>query len=392
MQFQRLIRTLVLCAALTTSLCAQRLWIVDANNGPGTDFTDLAPAIAAANPGDRILVRAGVFLYPINIQKGITILGDIQVRPDLGPNLTIANIPPGQSVVLSQVDVRTTLQGPGVVAVQNCQGAVHLDSCNFPKTVVTDSKLVTAVDCEGSSIAITNSEVILNRANFQAGGYFITTFPPALSARNAKVSIADSFIKGDSGTFVIQACYFSRHPNIAMSLDNSEVVFYGDGNVVHGGANGDRTHCWIEQADAIQSTNGSKITLTPGMRRFGAITGSYTLSTVPNPALIAVWPRISTTMRVDVHGTPYSSIGLFASLPALPYATSFGTLYLDPAACWWLTNAVTDGLGFWGIDYTIPTSVPRGLSVLFQAAVVDSANVLRVTTPSVTALTMRSTY
>ena len=46
------------------------------------------------------------------------------------------------------------------------------------------------------------------------------------------------------------------------------------------------------------------------------------------------------------------------SLPAFPYSTSFGTLYLDPAACWWLTNAVTDGLGFWGIDYTIPASVP----------------------------------
>ena len=389
MHFHHLLRAYIPFALLASSALGQRLWIVDANNGPGTDFIDLAPAIAAASPGDRVLIRAGSFQYPITIQKGITIMGDVNREAVLWPTLTIANIPVGQAFVLCQSYILSSPSSTPELVIKNCQGAVHLDSCRIQRYAISNCKLVTGVDCEGSTITVDNGELILNRANFQVYGY--GPYPPALTARNAKVSIADSFIMGDSGTFVIQACYFPRHPNIAMSLDNSEVVFFGDSNVLAGGANGDWTHCWIEQADAIQSTNGSKITLTPGMRRFGAITGSYTLSTVPNPSLIAVWPLISTTMRVDVHGTPYSSIGLFASLPALPYATSFGTLYLDPVACWWLTNAVTDGLGFWGIDYTIPTSVPRGLSVLFQAAVVDSANVLRVTTPSVTALTMRST-
>ena len=388
MHFPQILRACIPLALLASSALGQRLWIVDANNGPGTDFTDLAPAIAAANPGDTIMTRWGAFQYPITITKGITIITDVDLSNSLGPGVTIMNIPAGQSVTIAAMSM--VWAPPAVVTIQNCQGPVFLDTCDFTDLKISNCKLVTAVECGASTITVDNGELILNRGSIQVGGF--GPYPPALTARNAKIKIADSAIWGDSGTFVIQACYFPRHPNIAMSLDNSEVVFYGDGNVLAGGANGDRTHCWVEQADAIQSTNGSKITLTLGMRRFGAITGSYTLSTVPNPALIAVWPRISTTMRVDVHGTPYSSIGLFASLPALPYATSFGTLYLDPAACWWLTNAVTDGLGFWGIDYTIPTSVPRGLSVLFQAAVVDSANVLRVTTPSVTALTMRSTY
>ena len=377
-----LLAPLLVCSAL-----GQRLWIVDANNGPGTDFTDLAPALAAANPGDTIMTRWGAFQYPITITKGITIISDVDLRNSLGSPVTIMNIPAGQSVTIAAMSMQNIFQY-GVI-IKNCQGPVHLDTCTLTDVQISNCKLVTAVDCTGSTFAVDNSELILNRGSIQVSGF--GPYPPALTVRNAKVSIADSFIMGDNGTFVIQACHFSRNPNIAMSLDNSEVVFYGDGNVLAGGANGNELHCWTKQADAIQRINGSKITLTPGMRRFGAITGSYTLSTVPNPALIAVWPRISTTMRVDVHGTPYSSIGLFASLPALPYATSFGTLYLDSAACWWLTNAVTDGLGFWGIDYTIPASVPRGLSVLFQAAVVDSANVLRVTTPSVTALTMRST-
>lgn len=36
---------------------AQRTWIVDAANGAGADFTDLAPAIGAARAGDTILLR-----------------------------------------------------------------------------------------------------------------------------------------------------------------------------------------------------------------------------------------------------------------------------------------------------------------------------------------------
>ncbi len=37
------------------------IWIVDAANGPGTNFTDLPAAVAAAAHGDTILVRAGAY-------------------------------------------------------------------------------------------------------------------------------------------------------------------------------------------------------------------------------------------------------------------------------------------------------------------------------------------
>ncbi len=36
---------------------AQKTWIVDAFNGPGTHFTDLPPAVQAAAPGDHVVVR-----------------------------------------------------------------------------------------------------------------------------------------------------------------------------------------------------------------------------------------------------------------------------------------------------------------------------------------------
>lgn len=51
-----------LCALVATtliavSLPAQRTWVVDLTPGPGVDFTDIPPAIAAASSGDRIEVR-----------------------------------------------------------------------------------------------------------------------------------------------------------------------------------------------------------------------------------------------------------------------------------------------------------------------------------------------
>ena len=47
--------SLVLAFALPT------IWIVDANSGPGTHFTDLPVAVLVAQSGDTILVRSGTY-------------------------------------------------------------------------------------------------------------------------------------------------------------------------------------------------------------------------------------------------------------------------------------------------------------------------------------------
>ena len=50
----------LVCPALAGALLAGSLaadtWVVDASGGPGSDFTDIPPAIAAAVSGDVILV------------------------------------------------------------------------------------------------------------------------------------------------------------------------------------------------------------------------------------------------------------------------------------------------------------------------------------------------
>ena len=71
----------IACAALTVACRApaQQTWVVDAQGGPGVHFTDLPAAVAAANRGDVVIVRAyapTTHVYQgASISAGITVVG-----------------------------------------------------------------------------------------------------------------------------------------------------------------------------------------------------------------------------------------------------------------------------------------------------------------------------
>ena len=50
-------------------------WIVDQQNGPGTHFTTIGAAVAAAVDGDTIVVRTGTYVESVTTGKALTILG-----------------------------------------------------------------------------------------------------------------------------------------------------------------------------------------------------------------------------------------------------------------------------------------------------------------------------
>lgn len=86
---------------------AQNTWIVDHDNGPGTNFTELIPAIAAASPGDRILVhwRSDGLAYelPTTLRKPLSILGvrsSAGVQPAMWGSSAITDIPFGSTLLV----------------------------------------------------------------------------------------------------------------------------------------------------------------------------------------------------------------------------------------------------------------------------------------------------
>src|SRR5262245_40388752 len=95
---------------MTVGLLLQTVWVVDQFAGPGFNFTDLPPAVAAAADGDVLLVRAGQYSPFTLIGKGLRILGagatTTFVRPlTSGSNTvtTISGIPPSSPVVLEDL-------------------------------------------------------------------------------------------------------------------------------------------------------------------------------------------------------------------------------------------------------------------------------------------------
>jgi hypothetical protein len=97
--------TLLIPSCLMTGfLCSQQTWKVSCNGGPGVHFTDLPPAVAAASPGDEILVYYGpntcpggtYFNAPV-IDKPLRISGFFVNPPYAG--LTEVKGPPKNNVV-----------------------------------------------------------------------------------------------------------------------------------------------------------------------------------------------------------------------------------------------------------------------------------------------------
>jgi len=91
---------------LAAALSAQT-FVVDAGNGPGTDYTSLAAATAAVPTGSTLRIRAGSFEGFVIDAKGVTLLADAGVVVSQtaagGPAIDIASLAAGQDVVIDEV-------------------------------------------------------------------------------------------------------------------------------------------------------------------------------------------------------------------------------------------------------------------------------------------------
>lgn len=139
--FRRTLLALPLVAGVLTAQGNE--WIVDAANGAGASFTSLSAAIAAAAPGDRIFVRAGVYVENVVVDKGVTIVGwnatsypmSIPSQPianKLVGTLTVTNIPATETAVVSGLVIeRPTTAGGLSAGIASCSGPVAFDRMYF---------------------------------------------------------------------------------------------------------------------------------------------------------------------------------------------------------------------------------------------------------------------
>src|SRR5205809_924810 len=84
------------------------------SEGGGGQFTDIPPAIDAAQPGDVLLVVTGTY-SPFTLGKGLTIIGYGQTP--LSGGVSILGVPAGETAVIVNLK-------PSDLSISDCMGSV----------------------------------------------------------------------------------------------------------------------------------------------------------------------------------------------------------------------------------------------------------------------------
>lgn len=111
--------------ALTAPLAAQQVLTV----GPGQTFATIGAAIAAASPGDTVLVNGGSYQETIDIDKPLQVVSrGARLRPValFGPSIRIHDLGPNQPVVLRGFTLESSTGALMPITVDRCEGPVTL--------------------------------------------------------------------------------------------------------------------------------------------------------------------------------------------------------------------------------------------------------------------------
>ncbi|MCA8952187.1 MAG: hypothetical protein KDE27_21940 [Planctomycetes bacterium] len=148
---------LALTLALGASCASAQTFIVDVNNGPGTQFTEIVDAVAAVPDGAVLEVRAGQYLPFLIDDKSLSLLGEpgVVVSATTEPAaIEIRNLASHRGVALRQIGWTATFN-VGVLNCHDCRGAIVVDRC--AGTIGSIGARLVASSCD--RLALTESTV-----------------------------------------------------------------------------------------------------------------------------------------------------------------------------------------------------------------------------------------
>lgn len=269
---------------LATSAAAQ-VYVVDANNGAGTNFTDLPPAVAAVPDGAVLRVRAGTYT-PFTLQnKGLRIVGEASVTLDrslghiaIGPT-TAAQVVVLRNLLLPVYGVRVT-DAAGPVVVEQCRrhpflgfvqasdfeltraANVQIHECVLVDHVVgTSQPTVPAIAATDATLQVSRSSIAALPGDTALQQRAAEGNPAVRLVRSRCVAVASSISGGDGGP----GCRSCGLPGCGsdgghggpavLSLDSTVILL---GTTVTGGAGGRPGCC---QTQCTCGGNGG-----PGLR------------------------------------------------------------------------------------------------------------------------------
>lgn len=233
------LRCCVLLAACFSSIGYAGVVVVDASNGPGTDFTQLAPAIAAAANGDTLRIRTGNYSGSFTIDgKSLDLVGEPNATvPAIGP-LVVKNLAVGQRVLLQSLEftaANSFMLPTKTLTATNCAGHLTLDRCR----IALGSDDLVLDHC---------GEVVISRCEIVGADQFLAFFfeiptGAGLRVTGSRVAIHDSLLIGGNGSQGAEGFAFdelvpsgSGAPALRVSGDSDLSIV---GSQLQGGNGGD---------------------------------------------------------------------------------------------------------------------------------------------------------
>ncbi|MFY9341180.1 MAG: hypothetical protein WAT39_01740 [Planctomycetota bacterium] len=355
----------MLCA-LPLGLVIPTIWIVDAASGPGAHFTDLPPAIAAAQDGDTILVRAGTYSAVTITGKALAIRGagaaNTIVRSAVignvpGPgHLLLAGMRFGAGVPVVAGMPGVSITGPGQVVVLDCSlSGASLSGTPFtsagPGLQVDGGAIVHAVRCScvggdaagafsigGQGASVSASKLVAGACTFSGGDVTLLLSGIVAASAGDAVLVAAAGAADLSGCVCVGGSGTASGPTVAYGGDavaslgaGSHVRVSGPATLWGGVGAGAPT---LASGFAI-SANGGTAVLHGGVTLIPATTGARLVNgaVTMHPATM---PRLTTQGSALPSGETNAlqpfTMTFDAQLPNAPYAfvVGFGPDFASP--------------------------------------------------------------
>ena len=375
-------RFVLVLIGLAASLAAQRTWIVDVANPPGTDFTDLPPAEAAAAHGDTLLVRAGNYSAFVT-SKGIVVLGasGTVVQGNLfTAAITVSALPAGRvfrahRLVLGGAHRQwLTLTGnDGVVHLEAIESAGGAYPSPYGVIGINTSRMVTVVGCgQQSNLEITVSDSRVSIVHCRLRGRSAVSDPRAgasygadvaLHAQGSVVDVADCTLTGGAGASIWPHVgqYWPSAPAIYVSNTQSPGTLRFRAGTVGDASAG----LGINPATPTSAITGNGAAWVDSRITFATYAGAPAIAATVQatiglvPGLSLVGGALGSNLVLTHHGQAaqpcLAAIGVVGAVLVFP----FGDLVLDLATMQTLPVVFADGLGV--ATWTLPVPVNQSL-------------------------------
>jgi hypothetical protein len=256
--------------------------VIIVDRAGGGDYTEIQPAIDAAQEGDVILVRSGSYLAFI-LDKGVIVRGfsgNFKVD-DVSSSIVVQSVGALAKAGISGMTVVGGWNSSTKLLVRDCPGEVILESIyiNAPSSKnsylgisnCANVSVTTFGEASGTGIpliaGITTSSVRMTDVQIEGSNAFFDPTHPhnggvGLSAASSFVVLAHPRIFGGAGSGAGSCIVPAGDGGNAVNASDSTLIIVGsEGDVIRGGVGGDSDACYVggDGGDGLAISSGSAL-------------------------------------------------------------------------------------------------------------------------------------